>query len=336
MSRLFWALLGLAAAATLQPARAETAIRFCTDWVFDGSTGYVLRADANGYFKDAGLAVTIDRGFGAGDPVTKVASGAYDLALADISALIEFNARHPERPLTAIMMVYDKSPFSLITLADKNIRTFGDLRGRKIGALANETITRLFPVLARLNGFDAGQTTMQYVNGQVRDTLLKAGQVDAVIGFFSTSPLNLESVGVPEDQVRVFKYSDYGMDLYGSALITSAAYAAENPKAVTAFTAALARSLAETIKDPASAIPAVKARNSLADEKIELRRLKIVLSDLVVTPYTREHGFGDVDRARLAREIGFLAEALELPGKPSPDSVFTSAFLPDAAKRQVQ
>jgi NitT/TauT family transport system substrate-binding protein len=61
-----------------------------------------------------------------------------------------------------------------------------------------------------------------------------------------------------------------------------------------------------------------------------------VLSDLVVTPYTREHGFGDVDRARLAREIGFLAEALELPGKPSPDSVFTSAFLPDAAKRQVQ
>src|SRR5579883_974987 len=145
MSRLLWILLGLAL--VVQPAHAETPIRFCTDWIFDGSTSYVLRADDKGYFKQSGLAVTIDRGFGAGDPVTKVASGAYDLALADISALIDFNARHPDKPLMAVMMIYDKSPFSLITLADKNIRNFGDLRQRKIGALPNETITRLFPVL---------------------------------------------------------------------------------------------------------------------------------------------------------------------------------------------
>jgi NitT/TauT family transport system substrate-binding protein len=335
MSRFLFAVLTLSMFASIQPVHGQTVVRFSSDWVFDGTTAYLLQAENKGYFKNEGLAVTIDRGFGAGDAVIKVASGAYHLGLADVTALIDYNAKHPEQPLVGIMMVYDKSAFSLVTLADKNIRTFGDLSGRKIGALTNETISRLFPVLARLNGFDISKATVLNVNGQIRDTLLRTGEVDAVIGFFSSTVPNLVAAGVPEDKVRVFKYSDYSMDLYGSAIVTSAAYAADNPKVLAGFLNALAHGLIDTIKDPAGSIPAVKARNNLIDEALELRRLQIVLNSMVVTPYTKAHGFGGIDEARLAQEIDFIAEAFDLPQKPSVASIFTPKFLPAAAQRQV-
>lgn len=337
MSRFLPAMLGLLLIATgLPPACAETAIRFTSDWTFDGTTAYILRTNDTGYFKSEGLAVTIDRGFGAGDTIVKVASGAYELGIGDVTALIEYNARHPERPLVGIMMIYDKSAFSLITLADRNIRSFADLKGRKIGALTNETMSRLFPILARLNGFDAAEAKMENVNGQIRDTLLRTGEVDAVIGFYSTTLFNLEANGVSNDKVRYFKYGDYGMDLYGSAIITGADYAAKNPQVIAAFAKALTHGLSDTIKDPAGAIPALKAKNNLIDEGLELRRLEMVLNDLVVTPYTKAHGFGGIDAPRLAKQIGFVAEALDLPAKPPVEAVFTPKYLPAAALRQIQ
>jgi NitT/TauT family transport system substrate-binding protein len=335
MPKYAFAALSLSLFIAAHPAQAQTPIRFQYDWIFDGTTSALMQADAKGYFKGEGLAVTIDRGFGAGDAVLKVASGAYQMGLADPTALIEFNARNPDRPLIAVMSVYDKSAFSLITMKDKNIQSFSDLTGRKIGALTNETITRLFPILTRLNGFDMSKTTVVNVNPQVRDTLLRTGEMDAVIGFFTTTTFNLEATGVSADKLRVFKYSDFGMDLYGSAIVTTAAFAAANPKAVSGFVAALSRGLTDTIKNPAGSIPAVKARNQQIDEALELRRLEYVLANLIVTPFTKANGFGGIDEARYAKEIDFLAEVFELPQKPSVASVFTSKFLPDASKRRV-
>src|SRR5258708_9520450 len=279
MSRFLLAALGVLLCA-VAPAQAQTPVRFTNDWIFDGTTAWILRTEAKGYFAREGLAVTIDRGFGAGDAVIKVASGAYQMGFGDVSALINYNATHPERPLIGIMMIYDKAAFSVITLTDKNIRTLADLSGRKMAVLANEPMTRLLPALGRLNGFDANKVALQNVNPQIRDTLLRSGEVDAVIGFFATTLLNLEGNGVPQDKVRVFKYSDYGIDFYGSTIVTSAAYAAENPKIIAGFLNALTHGLSEAIKDPADAIPPIKARHALVVEGLERRRLEMVLDGM--------------------------------------------------------
>jgi NitT/TauT family transport system substrate-binding protein len=341
MRRIFVALLGLSAGLSLAagaPASraADVPVRFSLDWVFDGTTAEVLQADAKGYFKDAGLAVTVDRGYGAGDTISKVASGAYQFAIGDVTALIEYNAQHPEDPLVGVMMLYDKSAFSVITTTDKNIRTIADLKGRQIGALTNETMSRLFPALAKLNGLDPATATLQNVSGQIRDTLLRTGKVDAVIGFFTTTSFNLETNGVPKDQIRYFKYTDYGLDLYGSAIIAKADYVKQNPKIVAGMVKALTHGLSDTIKDPASTIPLVKARNGLIEDAIELRRLEFTLKEIIVTPYVQANGLGGIDEARLARHIDLVSTALALPVKPSVSSIFTSEYLPPADQRKIQ
>ncbi len=92
-------------------ANAATPIKFQLDWRFEGPSALFLVPVAKGYFKDAGLDVTVDSGNGSGGAVTRVASGTYDMGFADLAALMEFHANNPDAPNkpVAIMMVYNLS-----------------------------------------------------------------------------------------------------------------------------------------------------------------------------------------------------------------------------------
>jgi NitT/TauT family transport system substrate-binding protein len=59
---------------------------------------FFLQPAAKGYFKQAGLDVTIDAGNGSGNAVNRVASGSYDIGFADLAALMEFHGNNPDAP----------------------------------------------------------------------------------------------------------------------------------------------------------------------------------------------------------------------------------------------
>jgi len=316
-------------AAKLTPAKLTL------DWVFDGNTAYTHQAVDKGYFAAEGLDLTIERGFGAAGVPLLVANGGFQFGLSDVSALIEYNSRNPGKPLIGFMMIYDKAAYSVITIADRNIKSFKDLLGRKIGSFTNDTAGRFLPIIAKANGVELSNLKVQLVNIQVRDSLLRAGEVDAVTGFASTATMNLIALGVPEKDVRVFKFSDYGLDIYGSAIITTAEYAKANPELLRGFARALSRGIQDTIRDPATAVAAVKKRNKLIDESVEQRRLGITVRDTIVTPYTKANGFGDIEPARFAKQIEYVSEVFALPRKPAVGEIFTSEFLPPKAARQV-
>ncbi|MCB2068671.1 MAG: ABC transporter substrate-binding protein, partial [Ottowia sp.] len=63
-------------------------------------------------------------------------------------------------------------------------------------------------------------------------TMLVRGDVDAITGFSFTSLLNLEARGVKPQDVNVMNYADYGVKLYGNAIIASPKLIKENPAAV--------------------------------------------------------------------------------------------------------
>jgi NitT/TauT family transport system substrate-binding protein len=68
-------------------------VRLVLDFAIQGQQSpFVLAADG-GYFARAGVNVRIDRGYGSADAVAKVVSGAYDMAFADIGALIQVNGK---------------------------------------------------------------------------------------------------------------------------------------------------------------------------------------------------------------------------------------------------
>ena len=94
--RLIRSFLAVAVLAAAVPVVAqETKIKFTLDWRFEGPSALFLAAASKGYFKQEKLDVTIDSGVGSGASVTRVATGAYEMGFADISALIEFIGNNP-------------------------------------------------------------------------------------------------------------------------------------------------------------------------------------------------------------------------------------------------
>ncbi|MCX7691984.1 MAG: ABC transporter substrate-binding protein, partial [Tepidimonas taiwanensis] len=97
--QLLRALAALPVAIAAPSAFAQAVpIKFQLDWRFEGPSALFLHPASKGYFRDAGLDVTIDAGSGSAGTVTRVASGTYDMGLADMAALMEFHANNPDAP----------------------------------------------------------------------------------------------------------------------------------------------------------------------------------------------------------------------------------------------
>lgn len=78
--------------------------------------------------------------------------------------------------------------------------------------------------------------------------MLARGDVDAITGFTFNSLLNLEARGVKAEDVVVLPYADFGVKLYGNAIIASPKILKENPAAVRAFLLAFSKGMKEVLR----------------------------------------------------------------------------------------
>ncbi|MDO9292741.1 MAG: ABC transporter substrate-binding protein, partial [Hydrogenophaga sp.] len=200
----------LATWAAFGSAQAQTALKFQLDWRFEGPAALFLQPAAKGYFKAAGLDVTIDSGNGSGGTVTRVASGTYDMGFADMAALMEFHANNPDAPNkpVAVMMVYNNTPAAVLALKKSGITKPADLNGKKLGAPVFDAGRKGFPIFPKATA----ESTVAWPSRDppLRETMLVRGDIDAITGFSFTSLLNLEARGVKAEDVVILPYADYG------------------------------------------------------------------------------------------------------------------------------
>lgn len=266
--------LALAAMLAAGAASAETPIRFSLDWRFEGPSAPFLVALDRGYFAAEGLAVTIDAGQGSVDAINRVASGAYDIAFGDINTLIRLIDAEPETPVKAVYMLYNSSPFAVVGRKSLGINEPKDLEGRTLGAPAADGAYAQWPIFVAENDIGASKVTIENVGFPVREPMLLAGQVDAITGFAFSSYLAVRmSLDDPED-ATLFLMSDYGVELYGNALIAHTRLIEENPEALRGFLRAVTRGVKDVIADPAAALPLVLARSDIARPELEELRLQ--------------------------------------------------------------
>ncbi|WP_306566975.1 ABC transporter substrate-binding protein [Aquabacterium sp.] len=314
---------------------AQTPIKFQLDWRFEGPSALFLQPVAKGYFKQAGLDVTVDAGNGSGGTVTRVASGSYDLGLADIAALMEFHANNPDAPNkpVAIMMVYNNTPAAVFALKKSGIQTPADLAGKKLGAPVFDAGRKAWPIFAKANKVNGA--TWVSMDPPLRETMLVRGDVDAITGFSFTSLLNLEARGAKAGDVVMFPYALHGVKLYGNAIIASPKILKENPAAVKAFLKAFAKGTKEVLANPDAAIEHVKARDGIINVELEKRRLKMAIDQVIASPDARAEGFGQVKLPRLALMASQVGDAFATKTRVNADAVWTSAYLPSAAELNV-
>ena len=326
LNRTILAVAGVVAASF---AHAQEKMPFALDWKFEGPSAPYFAAIDNGHFADAGLDVEISAGQGSLDAIPKVATGAFPVGFADINSLIKFLDQNPGAPVTAVMMIYDKPPFAVVGRKSQGVMVPKDLEGRILGAPPPDGAWAQFPAFATANGLDVSKVTVEPVGFPTREPMLAEGKVDAVTGFSFSSFLNLVRLGVPEDDISTILMADYGLALYGNAVIVNTEFADANPDMVKGFLAAVAGGWKDAIADPDAAIASLVERNPAADAALEKRRLMLAVDANVMTDHVKANGLGGVDADRLAKALEQLAETYEFQGEPDASLYFTGAYLPE-------
>jgi NitT/TauT family transport system substrate-binding protein len=331
-------LAGCVAAAGLAlsvPASAQTPIKFTLDWKFEGPAAPFVVALDKGYFKAEGLDVTIDTSNGSVEPLTRVASGTYDMGFGDINSLIKFRDANPNVPIKAVFMVYNKPPFAIVGRKSRGVVKPKDLEGKKLGAPAPDGAFAQWKIFTQANNIDPSKVTIENVGFPVREPMLAAGQVDAITGFSFSSYINLKDRGVPADDIVVMLMADYGVNLYGNVIIVNPKFAAEKPEAVKKFLVAFVKGIRDTVANPSTAVDSVIKRNDVAKKPVELERLQMAIKDNIVTPEVKANGYGAVDMDRLDKSIDQIGLTYTFKAKPKGADIFDSSFLAPAAQRKV-
>jgi NitT/TauT family transport system substrate-binding protein len=315
-------------------AGAETKnVRIMLDWIIQGTHAPYFVAQEKGYFKSEGVTVdTIDAGKGATNVAVSVAGGAYHFGWVDLPTMIKFNAQNPAAPLLAVYVSFDQTPLALITRKDAGIRKPADLDGKKIAGGAGVAVHDTISILLKAAHAEHVKINWVSVQPQLFGPMLKRGEVDGTGGFTNSNiPAALE-IGFKMEDLFVVKYSDFGADMYGLALVTTKKFADENPATVRGVVKALNAGTKDTIAAPDKALEVLKARDPMMKTDIEKVRLGLAL-ELTNTPHVAKNGLSSVTPEKLKKTIDSIVEAYQLPSGPDPASVYTEKFLPPQAER---
>jgi NitT/TauT family transport system substrate-binding protein len=315
-------------------ALAETtSVKVMMDWVIGSTHAPFFAAQDKGYYKANGVTVeSIDAGRGATNVAVSVAGGAYQFGWVDLPSMIRFNAQNPASPLIAVYMSFDETPSCIVTLKSTGIKTPKDLDGKKLAGGPGTAVHDTISILLEAAGAQSARITWVAVSPQLYSPMLRRGEVDGIGAFDNAQVPALLGLGVKREEIGLIRYSDFGANLYGLALVTTKKFADENPNTVRGVVHALNRGTKDVIAAPEDALALMKKHDPVMNVDIERVRLEIALGH-TNTAHTASHGLSSVTPERLKKTIDAIVSAYKLPVSPSPATVYTEAFLPPAAER---
>ncbi len=306
--------------------KAPIAVRFTLDRPIDAMAAPFTLAQA-GLFRSAGLAVKVDVAAGATDAITRIASGASDLALADLNELIRYRDRTDAAPVKAIFIVQDRAPYAIVARKSRGVVTLADLNGKSILVVDNDPVIQLWPALQKHNNIATFKMKRDKVSPAVREPMLSAGQVDAITALSYVSPVNLRDRGIPADDLDVFKFSELGSQAYGTAIIVNPVFAEQNGDAVRAFLRAAAQGIETTLREPTKAIDSVMAAMPSGSRELETRRLTTIIKDQLLLDAPKDM-IGGITAMRFDASLAEIAESFTFRKQLALSDIFDSAFLP--------
>jgi putative hydroxymethylpyrimidine transport system substrate-binding protein len=276
----------------------------------------IYMAQQRGYFKDAGLEVSIDTPGDPSTPIKEVAAGSTDLAVSYEPEVVL--ARDQGLDVVSVGALVDQPLTSMIWLKKSGIKGIAGLRGKTIATAGIPyQDAYLKTILARAHLTPSDVTPVNVGFGLL--PALIGGKAQAMLGGFS----NIEGVDLqqrgedpvvtPVDQLGVPTYDELVLVANGSRL-------EEDPQAIRLFLAALSRGTKAAIEEPAAAAAALEEANPSLEPKLVEAELEATLPVL-----SRD---GRMNPAQWTKFIDWMRDNGLISSLPTASETLSNAYLP--------
>jgi class 3 adenylate cyclase/ABC-type nitrate/sulfonate/bicarbonate transport system substrate-binding protein len=217
-------LLGISLVLTASPAVALDTVSMQLKWKHQFQFAGYYQALEQGFYRDAGLDVTIREGGPDIDVAEAVAGGKADYGVCNASVLREWSMG---RRLVVLAAIFQHSPAVILVARRTDIASVSDLRGRTL--MDTPGSDEIAAMLTR-EGVNYDALPRVAHEGNPRDLL--AGRADAMVAYSTSEPFVLDQLGA---SYRIFSPEASGIDFYGDNLCTSDTEVEAHPDRVAAF-----------------------------------------------------------------------------------------------------
>lgn len=268
---------------------------------------YYVAVD-KGYFAEEGIEIEFDYSFET-DGVNLVGANQLQFSVASGEQVIL--ARSQELPVVYVMAWYQDYPVAVVAKSEQEIRSPEDLAGKEIGLPglfgANYVGLRALLNAAGLEESDVKLASVGFNQVEV----LATDQEQAVVGYITNEPIQLEHQGYEVDVIRVADY----VDLASNGLITNEVTMRQNPDLVRGMVRAILRGITDTINNPDEAYEiSLKYVEGLGQQDREVQMN--VLNTSIQFWSAERLGFSDMasweNMQEVLLDMGLLSERLDL------------------------
>jgi NitT/TauT family transport system substrate-binding protein len=318
----------LAAAAALGlalPAAAQDRITLVLNWLPGSDHAPLYWAQAQGAYRDANIALTIENGRGSGFAAQRTGAGQAQIGIVDTPAALQARAQGAD--LVAGMMIYVQSPYGIYWRRASGIQGPQDFRGRRFGAPPADAARVMWPMIARAIGIAPTDVTWVNIAPEAKVASLQAGTIDATTHFYNVHYIYERTFG--EDLGFVLT-RDIGFNPYGNAFFLNGPWMRANPEAARRFIRTTQRAYRDCLANPAPCVAAVAgpAATSVEDLTTSWR----LVAELMQDDPAGNRPLGGMDAARMGQTIEGVRTAFNAPAM-NPQDVFTNDLLDPAIRR---
>jgi NitT/TauT family transport system substrate-binding protein len=314
---------GLALAAGNAVA-ANTPITFQLNWVAGGANAGFAAAVAEGFYRDAGLDVTLVQGNGSGNTAQLVANGRSEIAYADAVAVSQLIAKGA--PMKVLSTVYQSNPNEVSALKKTGIKSIKDLAGKKVGVPSGSSQTTMLPLLLKANNLKESDVNLINMPPTAMVPSLLQGQVDAILGSVDSYQIQLEAQGAQTDN---FMFADHGVPTVSTSIFASDSYIKNNPEVIKKFIAASLKGWYFALDNPEKAVKDLKSVFPEMNEKLATAELASI-KPLLCSGGAKY--IGKAEDALWVKTQDLLSEVKLLPAGQDPKTYYTNAYLPPASE----
>jgi NitT/TauT family transport system substrate-binding protein/putative hydroxymethylpyrimidine transport system substrate-binding protein len=240
----------------------------------------IYAAQRRGYYRDAGLALTIRQPGESTDAPKLLAAGRTDFAILDIHDL--GIARERGLDVVGLMPLAQRPLAAVIAGASSGVRSPRQLEGHDVGVTGLPSDEAVVDSEVSADGGDPAKVKRVTIGFNAVSSLA-AGKVAAATGFWNAEGVELRRQGVP---VRIFKVDEYGAPPYPElVLVASRKTVEDKPQLVRSLVEATKRGYGFAVAHPTVALNDLLAEVPSLERADQVAQLHALLPVLHPAPF---------------------------------------------------